>query len=140
MDTRLFSDFRRVGRSRSHRQLATIQHFVESLPTTRQPMNIIITSSPSRVLDPTFSRLSRQRRRTRSRTPVLISRPASFRATQKTQRCTISEHDMGICICKDKLKIGEQGLRFPCGHVIHYECGRTWLGLNRRCPECRYVI
>ena len=140
MDTRVFSEFRRTRRSRSRRQLATISAFVETIPVIRQPINIIVTQNPGRILNSEHTRSSGYRRRTRSRTPVLISRPASTRATLKTQRLRISEANLGLCICKEKLKIGEDGLRMPCGHCFHYECGMTWLGLNRRCPECRYVI
>jgi hypothetical protein len=41
-------------------------------------------------------------------------------------------------ICMDKL--GEQTRPTWCGHYMHQECLKQWLGKNATCPVCRTLL
>lgn len=47
------------------------------------------------------------------------------------------------CICLEEMKLYRMWARFPCGHVMHSNCARTWLCKHSNeptCPECRQNV
>ncbi|KAK1292537.1 E3 ubiquitin ligase BIG BROTHER [Acorus calamus] len=44
-----------------------------------------------------------------------------------------------VCpVCLQRLVIGEEIKRMPCGHLFHGECIFRWLERSRTCPMCRF--
>ena len=43
-------------------------------------------------------------------------------------------------ICLSEFEVDEDVRRLPCFHLFHVECVYQWLGQNKRCPICRYLI
>ena len=43
-----------------------------------------------------------------------------------------------VCsICLEDFQKDDIIKRLPCKHIMHKECGKKWLKVNKRCPICR---
>ena len=76
--------------------------------------------------------------------------PATLEALKKLKRFNLEERyckknngkiEMpNCCICQSEVKIGEQTVLLPCGHMYHWDCCLHWLKTNNTCPICRFEI
>lgn len=65
------------------------------------------------------------------------------KAREALEKC-INEFKEGdefpnCCICLCEIDEGKY-TKLPCGHVMHYDCVRTWFSEQLTCPECRYSL
>ena len=41
-------------------------------------------------------------------------------------------------ICLDAYSPGDEIMRMPCAHTVHWRCGARWLICAQTCPSCRF--
>jgi hypothetical protein len=59
----------------------------------------------------------------------------------KIREQDLQQEPLECVICLDKMQIGDDAMRMPCGHCFHDGCVRTWLADNsNQCPVCRYEL
>ncbi len=66
--------------------------------------------------------------------PVVPTQAQIMAATEIRTRLT----DTQCSICQEDVETATR-IRH-CGHCFHSHCLQQWLGLNPRCPVCRYDI
>eukprot|EP01053_Blabericola_migrator_P002114 Blabericola_migrator_1__2113@NODE_1582_length_4235_cov_91_013436_g1034_i0_p3_GENE_NODE_1582_length_4235_cov_91_013436_g1034_i0NODE_1582_length_4235_cov_91_013436_g1034_i0_p3_ORF_typecomplete_len258_score45_10zfRING_2/PF13639_6/4_3e10zfrbx1/PF12678_7/2_4e06zfC3HC4_3/PF13920_6/8_3e07ProkRING_4/PF14447_6/2_6e02ProkRING_4/PF14447_6/7_3e06zfC3HC4_2/PF13923_6/2_6e06zfC3HC4/PF00097_25/6_4e06Zn_ribbon_17/PF17120_5/1_2e05zfRING_5/PF14634_6/0_00095zfANAPC11/PF12861_7/0_0048zfRING_UBOX/PF13445_6/0_0015zfRI len=79
---------------------------------------------------------------------TLVSKVASFRRYRKLAArleadfpdATLEElEEADTCIiCRDMLTVGSKKL--ICGHILHFECLKSWFVHHQSCPTCRTEI
>ena len=77
--------------------------------------------------------------------------PTSKEALKKLKRFNMNEkycnktknnklEKPSCCVCITDIKMDEDTLLIPCGHMFHYECIMSWLTQNNTCPVCRFEL
>ena len=44
------------------------------------------------------------------------------------------------CVCITEIKMNDDTLLIPCGHMFHNDCIMPWLSQNNTCPVCRFEL
>lgn len=50
------------------------------------------------------------------------------------------EEGAECCICKEKLRVGDEMQEMPCKHLFHPLCLKPWLDEHNSCPICRHEL
>eukprot|EP01097_Dermamoeba_algensis_P005448 TRINITY_DN3466_c0_g1_i2.p1 TRINITY_DN3466_c0_g1~~TRINITY_DN3466_c0_g1_i2.p1 ORF type:complete len:492 (+),score=109.35 TRINITY_DN3466_c0_g1_i2:205-1476(+) len=73
-------------------------------------------------------------------TDILRYRKATQNMDQRFPDVTAQElaANEAICVvCRDQMTSGK---RLPCGHILHFNCLRSWLERQQRCPICNASV
>lgn len=62
--------------------------------------------------------------------------------SEEMLRSKFGEEGGECCICKEKLRVGDEMQEMPCNgkHVFHPPCLKPWLDEHNSCPICRHEL
>merc|ERR1719160_1949219 len=52
----------------------------------------------------------------------------------------IEGNNSGCAVCQDDWRVGDRGVKLPCGHIYHKQCIMPWIKEHNTCPVCRYEM
>jgi hypothetical protein len=65
----------------------------------------------------------------------------SFLMSEKYCKKSKDKTELPNCpICISDIKIKEETILLPCGHMYHSKCVIEWLKQNNTCPVCRFEL
>ncbi|CAN4086954.1 unnamed protein product [Withania somnifera] len=142
----------RLARNNLSWQNVTRMLHIMGVPTHRQPMILHqICSVADKLANEPYNRNKKiLPMKVYISVPVFIEEssepicPANGLVEEDLEKVKIEETELGsdceCVICLEKMEVGSEATKMPCSHVYHGNCLMSWLGVQRACPICRFVL